>query len=269
MSLKIIVCVKQVPDMEKIRFFYENDILVEESFNNVLNSDDASALEESLRIKDIQKDTHITIVTMGPSQSKDAVLECMALGADDGVIITDEALADSDTLVTAEVLSAAIRKIGDYNLIFTGRQTIDGGTAQVGPQLAELLNLPQLTNIVSLNVEEDGKSLIAKRALENYCETVFLQMPCLLTVSNEFNRPRGMSLKGIRDAGKKVVKVWTAGDLDLKINSIGYGCSPTRVKRIFMPSHKKRGRLICTENEKEAVHELLKELEGSRVDYEK
>ena len=167
MALKIIVCAKQVPDTNEIKIDPVKKTLIREGVPSILNHDDANALEEALKIKDKYPDTHITVVTMGPAQAKDMLIECMAMGADAGVLASDRALGGSDTWATSNALSAAIKKIGDFDIIFAGRQAIDGDTAQVGPQIAEKLDLPQVTYVTDFEIDENGKDITVKRALED------------------------------------------------------------------------------------------------------
>ena len=142
MALKIIVCAKQVPDTNVIKINPKTGTLIREGVPSILNNDDANALEEALKLKDKYPDTHITVVSMGPPQAKDLLFECIAMGADEGVLISDRAVGGSDTWATSNALAATIRNIGDFDIIFGGRQAIDGDTAQVGPQIAEKLGLP-------------------------------------------------------------------------------------------------------------------------------
>ncbi len=263
--LRIIVCVKQVPDVDEIRIDKENETLVTENVHKVLNSDDTNALEEALKIKDMYEDTQVTAVTMGPPEAKDMLLECLALGADDAVLITDNILEDSDTLVTAEVLSAAIRKIGGYDLILTGRQATGGDTAQVGPQLAEKLQISQLTVVLNLKIENDMKTIIAMIESESKYKTVKLQMPCLLTAVKELNEPRSMSLRGILGAKKKEIKVWSVKDIGVSPDAVGSKASPTKVVRTFVPLHNKNCKFIRAETETEAAQMLLKEVQGKYI----
>ena len=141
MAFKIIVCAKQVPDTNVIKINPKTGTLIRDGVPSILNHDDANALEEALKIKDKYPDTYITVVTMGPPQANDLLFECIAMGADEGVLVSDRAVGGSDTWATSNTLEAAIRKIGDFDLIFAGRQAIDGDTAQVGPQIAEKIRL--------------------------------------------------------------------------------------------------------------------------------
>ena len=163
MALKIIVCAKQVPDTNEVKIDPVKNTLIREGVPSILNHDDANALEEALKIKDQYPDTHITVITMGPPQAKDLLIECLAMGADKGILISDRALGGSDTLATSNALAAAVIKIGDFDIIFAGRQAIDGDTAQVGPQVAEKLGLPQVTYVKEFAI--DGKEITVKRAL--------------------------------------------------------------------------------------------------------
>lgn len=265
MSLRIIVCVKQVFNVDEIKVDKENVKLITENVRKVINSDDLNALEEALKIKDNYSDTHITAVTMGAVEAKNILLECLALGADDAVLISDNSLEDSDTLVTAEVLSAAIKKLGEYNLILTGRQAIGGDTAQVGPQIAELLNIPQITGIIDLKVENDMKSIIAKKATEENYLSLRTKMPCLLTAIKELNKPRNMSLRGILEAKKKELKIWSINDIGLTSDSAGLNTSTTKVVRTFVPVRSKKCKFIHEETEQEVAQSLKKELHAKYI----
>ena len=152
--MKIVVCVKQVPDTTEIKINPQTGTLIREGVPSILNPDDASALEAALEIKDREKDAHITVITMGPPQAKDMLAECLAMGADEAVLLSDRALGGSDTWATSNAIAAGIKKIGDYDLILAGRQAIDGDTAQVGPQIAEKLSLPQVTYVKSIEFSE-------------------------------------------------------------------------------------------------------------------
>lgn len=264
-SLKIVVCAKQVPDVNELKIDKEKGTIVDKNIKNILNCDDLNALEESLKIKDIYNDTQITVVTMGPPEAKDMLLECLALGADEAILITDKALEGSDSLITSEVLAAAISKIGNFDLIFTGRQATGGDTAQVGPQLAEKLNIPQVTGIINLSIEIDMKTIVVKRALENRYETIKLKMPCLLTAVKELNKPRSMSLRGILDAGKKNIKVMTVKDIEMPINMVGQYASPTKIAGTFVPVHNKKCKFIYGKTDEEAAEILLTELKGKYI----
>lgn len=261
MDLRIIVCIKQVPDIEGIRIYKENKKLVVENPHKIINTDDAHALEEALRIKDQYADTHITAVALGPPEAKDALLECLALGADDAVLITGNESEYSDTLITAEILSAAIEKLGEFDLIFAGNQATGGDTGQVGPQLAEKLRIPQITCVSNLKVEQNKKLLTAEKVMEDKYVTIRTNMPCLLTATKELNKPRTMSLGGILAANKKEIKMWKAEDLTASLNNIGMKIPPTRIVRTFIHSHDKICRFITEETEEEIVQKLLKEIQ--------
>ena len=196
MAFKIIVCAKQVPDTNVIKINPKTGTLIRDGVPSILNHADANALEEALKIKDKYPDTYITVVTMGPPQANDLLFECIAMGADEGVLVSDRAVGGSDTWATSNTLEAAIRKIGDFDLIFAGRQAIDGDTAQVGPQIAEL-DLPQVTYVEEFEIADNMKDITVKRQLEDGYELIKLQTPCMLTAIKELNTPRYMSMSGI------------------------------------------------------------------------
>lgn len=265
MALKIIVCVKQVPNTNEIKIDPVKKTLIREGVASILNHDDANALEEALRIKDQYPDTHITLITMGPPQAKDMLTECLAMGADEAVLLSDRALGGSDTWATSNAISAGIRKIGDFDIIFAGRQAIDGDTAQVGPQVAEKLGLPQITYVTDFKIEDDLRTITVKRALEDGYEVIKIQTPCVLTAIKELNKPRYMSVRGICDAVKKDIKVWSAKDIEVSSDKVGLDASPTNVFRSFTPVTKGKGKLIEADTEKEATQKLLVELKGKHI----
>lgn len=267
MAFNIIVCAKQVPDTNVIKINPKTGTLIRDGVPSILNHDDANALEEALMIKDKFDDVHITVITMGPPQASDLLFECIAKGADEGILVSDRAVGGSDTWATSNTLEAAIRKWvkenGDYDLIFTGRQAIDGDTAQVGPQLAEKLGLPQVSYVEEFEIADDRKSVTVKRQLEDGYELIEVQLPCLLTTIKELNTPRYMKIAGIY--GEKDIKTWNAKDIEVDLTKVGLEASPTNVFRSFTPAPKEPGIKIKGDTEKELAKNLLINLKGKHV----
>ena len=267
MAFNIIVCAKQVPATNVIKINPKTGTLIRDGVPSILNHDDANALEEALMIKDKFDDVHITVITMGPPQASDLLFECIAKGADEGILVSDRAVGGSDTWATSNTLEAAVRKWvkenGDYDLIFTGRQAIDGDTAQVGPQLAEKLGLPQVSYVEEFEISDDRKSVTVKRQLEDGYELIEVQLPCLLTTIKELNTPRYMKIAGIY--GDKDIKTWNARDIEVDLTKVGLEASPTNVFRSFTPAPKEPGIKIKGDSEKELAKNLLINLKGKHV----
>ena len=267
MAFNIIVCAKQVPDTNVIKINPKTGTLIRDGVPSILNHDDANALEEALMIKDKFDDVHITVITMGPPQASDLLFECIAKGADEGILVSDRAVGGSDTWATSNTLEAAVRKWvkenGDYDLIFTGRQAIDGDTAQVGPQLAEKLGLPQVSYVEEFEISDDRKSVTVKRQLEDGYELIEVQLPCLLTTIKELNTPRYMKIAGIY--GDTDIKTWNARDIEVDLTKVGLEASPTNVFRSFTPAPKEPGIKIKGDSEKELAKNLLINLKGKHV----
>ena len=267
MAFNIIVCAKQVPDTNVIKINPKTGTLIRDGVPSILNHDDANALEEALMIKDKFDDVHITVITMGPPQASDLLFECIAKGADEGILVSDRAVGGSDTWATSNTLEAAVRKWvkenGDYDLIFTGRQAIDGDTAQVGPQLAEKLGHPQVSYVEEFEISDDRKSVTVKRQLEDGYELIEVQLPCLLTTIKELNTPRYMKIAGIY--GDKDIKTWNARDIEVDLTKVGLEASPTNVFRSFTPAPKEPGIKIKGDSEKELAKNLLINLKGKHV----
>jgi electron transfer flavoprotein beta subunit len=261
--MKIIVCVKQVPDTNEVRIDPEKGTLIREGVPSILNPDDANALEEALRIKDQDPDTHVTVLSMGPPQAKDMLTDCLAMGADEAILLSDRALGGSDTWATSNAIAAGIRKIGEYDLIFAGRQAIDGDTAQVGPQIAEKLGLPQVTYVKEFKLE--GRKVSVKRALENGYELIELQLPCLLTAIKGLNKPRYMSVPGIYKACMQEITIWNAQDIGVDLNTVGLKASPTNVFRSFTPKPKGKGVTVEGETPKEMAGSLIGSLREKHI----
>ncbi|MCD3217948.1 electron transfer flavoprotein subunit beta/FixA family protein, partial [Clostridium botulinum C] len=186
--MKIVVCLKQVPDTNQVKIDPVTGTLIREGVPSIINPEDKNALEEALRLKD-EKGATVTVISMGPPQAEAALREAMAMGADDAILISDRAFAGADTLATSYALAGALKKL-EYDFILAGRQAIDGDTAQVGPEIAEHLGIPQVTYVEKVDVE--GDKLTVRRALENGYEVLEVQTPCLLTAIKELNEPRYM-----------------------------------------------------------------------------
>ena len=261
--MKIIVCVKQVPDTNEVKIDPVKGTLIREGVPSILNHDDANALEEALKIKDRNPDTHITVITMGPPQAIETLQECIAMGADDAVLLSDRALGGSDTWATSNAIAAGIRKLGNYDIIFTGRQAIDGDTAQVGPQLAEKLRLPQVTYVTEFSM--NGNELTVKRALEDGYEILKLKTPCVLTAIKELNCPRYMSVMGIYRAAAFDVKVWNAADIGVDIGTVGLEASPTNVYKSFTPAKKGKGVVVEGDSAKEIAGNFVSGLKSKHI----
>lgn len=233
--MRIIVCAKQVPDTNEVRINKETGTLIREGVPSIINPDDKNAIEEAIRIKEGREDVSVTILSMGPPQAADALREALAMGADDAILLGDRKFAGSDTWATATILAAALKKIGDYDLIFCGRQAIDGDTAQVGPEIAEFLDLPQITYAKKIDIE--GDLVKVERATEDGHYEIHCEMPLLLTTIKELNAPRYPHMRRIYEAFAKDAPItyWTAEDLDVDLSQIGVKNSPTNVKKSFVP----------------------------------
>lgn len=242
--MKIVVCVKQVPDTNEVKIDPIKGTLIRDGVPSILNPDDANALEAALKLKDELKDVHITVITMGIPQAGVMLRECLAMGADEAILVSDRPFAGADTWATSNTLASALRKVGDCDIIFAGRQAIDGDTAQVGPQLAERLHIPQVTYVMDINYDREQKMVTVKRQLEDGYEIIQVKTPVLLTAVKELNQPRYMTVGGIVDAYNKDISLWTLKDLDVQAEEVGLKASPTQVFRSFAPSAKGKGVML-------------------------
>lgn len=240
--MKILVCVKQVPDTNEVKIDPVKGTLIRQGVPSILNPDDANALEEALRIKDQDPNTKIAVLTMGPPQATYMLRECLAMGADDAYLLSDRAFGGADTCATSTTIAAGIKKVPDVDIVFAGRQAIDGDTAQVGPQVAQRLNIPVVTYVQDMKVE-DGKVTV-QRQLEDGYEVIEVKTPCLLTCVKELNEPRYMSVGRIVDAYQKDITIWNHDQVDLDATCCGLNASPTQVFRSFTPPQKGRGEML-------------------------
>lgn len=262
--MNIIVCIKQVPDTNEVKIDPVKGTLIREGVPSIINPDDKNALEEALRIKDENENVKVTLLSMGPPQAEVALVEAIAMGADEGILLSDRAFAGSDTWATSTALAAGINYIGNYDIIFCGRQAIDGDTAQVGPQIAEHLGIPQITYVEELNIE-NGK-IKARRALEDGYFIIESEMPALITAIKELNEPRYPSIKGIYEAYKgDKIKVLSAKDIKADVNNIGLDGSPTKVNNSFTPPGRGGESEILYGSPKEQARELIVRLKEEKI----
>lgn len=240
--MKILVCVKQVPDTNEVKIDPVKGTLIRDGVPSILNPDDANALEAALLLKDKNKDVTVAVLTMGPPQASYMLRECLAMGADEAYLMSDRAFGGADTCATSTTIAAGIKKVGDVDLIFAGRQAIDGDTAQVGPQVAERLGVPVVTYVQSMELG-DGQVKV-QRQLEDGYEVIQVPTPCLLTCVKELNEPRYMTVGSIVDACKAKITVWNHEDVELSPEDCGLNASPTQVFRSFTPPAKGKGEML-------------------------
>jgi electron transfer flavoprotein beta subunit len=239
--MNIVVCIKQVPDTNEVRLDPVTGTLIREGVPSIINPDDKSGLEAALRIKD-ETGARVTVISMGPKQADEALREALAMGADEGVLVTDRLFGGADTWATSSTLAAAIR-LFDYDLIITGRQAIDGDTAQVGPQIAEHLGLANISYAEEL--ELDGDHIKVKRQYEDRYHILRAKLPCLVTALSELAAPRYMTPGGIFGAYRESeIRVITRADLTIDDGDIGLKGSPTRVMKSFTKAVKGKGSLV-------------------------
>lgn len=262
--MKIVVCVKQVPDTKGGVKFKPDGTLDRAAMLTIMNPDDKAGLEAALRLKD-QYGAEVTVVTMGLPKAEEVLREAMAMGADNGILVTDRVLGGADTWATSQTIAGALRNL-DYDLIITGRQAIDGDTAQVGPQIAEHLGLPQVS--YAENVEIDGDCLKVQRQFEDRYHIIKVKMPCVITALAELAEPRYMTVGGIVDAyDSKEVKVWGLEDLKDTVDeaNIGLKGSPTRVKQSFTKQPKAAGTVLKDLTPDEAVDAIVAKLKEKYI----
>ena len=261
--MKIIVCVKQVPDTNEVKIDPVKGTLIRDGVPSILNPDDANALEAALKLKDEYEGTEVAVITMGPPQAKIMLRECLAMGADTAYLLSDRAFGGADTCSTSTTIAAGIKMMGDVDIIFTGRQAIDGDTAQVGPQVAQRLNIPVVTYVQGVEVK-DGNCIV-HRQLEDGYEVIEVKNPCLLTCVKELNQPRYMTIGGILDAYQKDITVWNHEYVKLDSNDCGLNASPTKVFRSFTPDLKGKGEMIPGGSVSEMASILVKRLKEKHI----
>lgn len=257
--MNIVVCIKQVPDTTEIRLDPVKGTLIRDGVPSIINPDDKAGLEEALKLKDLYN-AHITVITMGPPQADIALREALAMGADRAILLTDKKFAGADTLATSRVLSAALKEL-NFDLVIAGRQAIDGDTAQVGPQIAEYLEIPQVTYVKDIQFDGE-KTLKVKRATEDGYFLLEVELPALLTILSEANKPRYMRVKNIVDVFDKEIEVWGAEKLKtIEPSQLGLNGSPTKVKKSFTKGVKPAGEILEVEPQEAAriIIEKLKE----------
>ena len=256
--MKIIVCVKQVPDTKGGVKFNPDGTLDRGAMLTIMNPDDKAGLEAALRLKD-QYGAEVTVLTMGLPKAEDVLREAIAMGADNGILVTDRVLGGADTWATSTTIAGAIRNIKDYDIIITGRQAIDGDTAQVGPQIAEHLGIPVISYAEGIEVE--GDSVIVKRQYEDRHHMLKAKMPVLITALSELNEPRYMTPGGIFDACDAEITTWGRANLvDVEDGDLGLKGSPTKIAKASDKVHKGAGEKVTPDSPDEAVDYIMDKL---------
>ena len=263
--MKIVVCAKQVPDTTEVKLDPKTGTLIRDGVPSIINPDDKAGIEAALQLKEKCPGSTVTVVSMGPPQADVALREALAMGCDEAILVSDRAFGGADTWATSSTIAAALKKL-DYDVIITGRQAIDGDTAQVGPQIAEHLGLPQVS--YAENVEVDGDCLKVQRQFEDRYHIIKVKMPCVITALAELAEPRYMTVAGIVDAyDSKEVKVWGLEDLKDTIDeaNIGLKGSPTRVKQSFTKQPKAAGTVLKDLTPDEAVAAIVAEQRDGKI----
>ena len=242
--MKAIVCVKQVPDTSGKVAVKADGTLDRASMATITNPDDLNALEAALKLKDATG-CEVVVITMGPPPAEGMLRELLARGADKAVLVSGREFGGSDTFATSQILAAAVNKIGvgPEDIVFCGRQAIDGDTAQVGPQIAEHLGLPQVTYLEGIKYE-GGNRLVVKKWTEEGYQLLEVETPCVVTVLSSANRPRYMSVRGIVEAYDKQVEVWGFDNISVEESKLGLAGSPTRVFKSFTKGAKSAGKVF-------------------------
>jgi electron transfer flavoprotein beta subunit len=265
--MKIIVCVKQVPDTSGKVAVNPDGTLNRASMAVITNHDDKSAVEAALRLKD-QYGCKVVVVSMGPAAAEGMLRELMAMGADEGYLVSDRAFGGSDTFATSQIVAAAVNRIGveKDDIVLCGRQAIDGDTAQVGPQVAEKLGLPQITYASDIQLA-DGH-VIVRRMLEDGYMTIKAPTPCLITCVKELNEPRYMSISGIMECYQKPLTVLTYESLKdeplIEPDTIGLKGSPTNIAKSFTPPQKGQG-VMLEGADRHTVADLVSRLSAKHI----
>lgn len=259
--MKIVVCIKQVPDTKGGVRFKADGTLDRTAMLSIMNPDDKAGLEAALRLKD-QYGAEVTVLTMGIPKAEDVLRESLAMGADKAILVTDRVLGGADTWATSQTIAGALRNL-DYDLIITGRQAIDGDTAQVGPQIAEHLHIPAISYAQKLRIEDDY--VIVERQFDDRYHVLKAKMPCLITALSELGEPRYMTPGGIFDAFQTEITVWGRNDLkDVEDSNLGLKGSPTKIARSSDKVRKSEGEKV-TLGTAESVDYLMEKLQEKHV----
>lgn len=266
--MNILVCMKQVPDTTEIRIDPVTNTLIRAGVPSIVNPFDGYALEAAARIKDKNPDTKIIVLSMGPEQAKAALKECLGIAADKAYLVSDRAFGGSDTLATSYIISEAIKKVeeleGKFDAIFCGKQAIDGDTAQVGPEIAEHLDYPQVT--YGLEAELDGTTLKIKKETEEGAEIIAIETPCVVTYTKPSFDPRFPTIKRKMAANRADIPTLTAADLPtIDLTHAGLKGSPTKVKKTFVPQKKTGGIKIQEATNEESAKKLFQLLSDAKV----
>lgn len=258
--MNIVVCIKQVPGTTDIKIDPQTNTLVREGVQSIINPFDTYALEEGVRLRERFGGRVITI-SMGPPQADAALREAISLGADEAILLSDRAFAGSDTWATSYVLSKAIARIADYDVVVCGRQTLDGDTGQVGPGLSEMLGIPFVAYVSKVEDIGDGRMKVQRMVEEGY-ETIEMGLPAVITVVKEINVPRVPSLRGTMKSRTAEIPVWTAADVGAEEEKAGLAGSPTRVVKVFFPKRERRSEMLegSTEEQVDKLVGLLEDI---------
>ncbi len=263
--MKILVCIKQVPETSEVKINPKDNTLIREGISTKINPDDKAGIELALRVKDINKETEVTVITMGPRESIKAIKESLAMGVDKGILVTGSEFRGADTYATALTLSEVIKKL-EYDLVITGRHAIDGETGQVGPEIAENLGIPQITHCTEVDIRDN--TVVAKRQFEDRHQIIEAKMPCLITIIGEKVKPRYMTVGGIfdifqrRDANrskKDRIKTINYEDLEGELK-FGINGSPTEVIKMNKVNVKENNEKLTDLNHEEAADAIFKKM---------
>ena len=266
--MNMLVCVKQVPDTTEIKIDPVKNTLIRDGVPSILNPFDGYALEAAARIKDKDPSAKIVVLSMGPEQAKAVLKESLAIAADKAYLVSDRAFGGSDTLATSYIISETIKKIeeteGKFDAIFCGKQAIDGDTAQVGPQVAEDLDIPQVTYAWEVWPTEDGQHVRVKKELEEGFEILEMACPCAVTVTKPDYEPRFPTIKSKMAANKAKIPVLSAADCGLDVERSGLKGSPTQVYKSFSPPVKGAG-MMMEGADKATVEKLVSILNDKHI----
>lgn len=254
--MKIVLCIKQVPDTADIKWT-ESNTIQREGVESVINPFDLYAIETALRLKEKVENTEINAISMGPAQAQEILKKAVSMGADKGILVSDRKFAGADTVATSRTLASTIQKIGDVDLVICGQFATDGDTAQTGPSIAQHLNWAQVTYVKEITSYENN-TLTVKREIEDGIEIVKVKLPAVLCMLKCDYEPRRPLIEGFVNAHESNIEIFSMEDIGLSAEEVGFKGSPTYVSRAFRPEQKQGGEVITPENTQEGV-KILKD----------